>query len=180
MLWRTHFLASAAAGLLLAGHTDAKTAALSAGVAGIAALLPDVDSPDSKIGRMIPVIPRLFKTVVGHRGALHSAIGVAAVFILAALFLGWRAHIPKMHYLILAGYLSHLVMDSFNPQGVPWLWPYGKRFGLPLVQTGSLLERFVVMPGMVLLVAWFGITKLWLWFPTIKAVFSKILKGGIL
>lgn len=161
MLWRTHFLAGATAGLLLVGHTDVKTAAVSAGVAGVAALLPDIDSPDSKIGRLVPVIPRLFKTVVGHRGAMHSAAGAVIALLLAVALLGWRTHVPKLHDLILVGYLSHLVMDSFNPQGVPWLWPYRKHFGLPLVQTGSLVERFVVMPGMVLLVAWLAVT-LWL------------------
>jgi len=160
MLWRTHFLAGAAAGLLLAGQTDIKTAVLSAGVAGIAALLPDIDSPDSKIGRLIPVIPRLFKTVAGHRGAMHSAIGAIAMFILVALFLRWGTHVPRLHDLILMGCLSHLVMDSLNPQGVPWLWPYGTHFGLPLVQTGSILEKLFIMPAMLIICLSLGATFL--------------------
>lgn len=56
--------------------------------------------------------------------------------------------------LVLAGYLSHLVMDSFNPQGVPWLWPVKKHFRLPLVKTGSLFERVVMMPAMLFLCSW--------------------------
>jgi inner membrane protein len=56
--------------------------------------------------------------------------------------------------LVLAGYLSHLVMDSFNPQGVPWLWPLRKHFGLPLVKTGSFLERIAVVPAILILCGW--------------------------
>ncbi|MGB9805113.1 metal-dependent hydrolase [Desulfofundulus sp.] len=54
LLWRTHFLSGAAAGLLLAGqHTDLRTAAISAGIAGVAALSPDLDDPHSKLGRVV-------------------------------------------------------------------------------------------------------------------------------
>ncbi|MQL53613.1 hypothetical protein GFC01_15345 [Desulfofundulus thermobenzoicus] len=107
MLWRTHFLAGAAAGLLMTGHhADIKTAAISAGVAGVMTLL--------------------------------------AAFMLRF----WFAH-------ALAGYLSHLIMDSMNPQGVPCLWPFKKHISLPLVETGNLLEKVVVSPALLLLCGWF-------------------------
>jgi hypothetical protein len=47
---------------------------------------------------------------------------------------------------VLTGYVSHLVLDTFNPAGVPWLWPCRFRLRVPAVQTGSILERLVVMP----------------------------------
>lgn len=160
MLWRTHFLAGAAAGLYLAGHADIKTAAMSAGVAGVSALLPDLDDPNSKMGRLVPVVSWAVKTVVGHRGPLHSLIGAGAAFEVASLFLrGGYGHLVPV---LVAGFISHLVADSLNPQGVPWLWPLKTHFGLPLVQTGSMLERLLVTPAMALLVVWLAVTKLWL------------------
>lgn len=155
MLWRTHFLTGAAAGLLIAGHfghTDIKTMTISAGVAGIAALLPDIDDPHSKLGRMISPVSWVVKVAVGHRGPLHSLLATAIVFILAKIFIG-----PNLTLAITAGYFSHLLADSINPQGVPLFWPLRKHFGLPLVQTGSIIENIVVMPGMA------GICVLLVW-----------------
>jgi len=48
MSWRIHFLAGAAARPFLVGQVDPKTAAVFAGVAGLAALLPDLDNQNSK------------------------------------------------------------------------------------------------------------------------------------
>ncbi|MCL6559343.1 MAG: metal-dependent hydrolase [Firmicutes bacterium] len=187
MLWRTHFLAGAAAGLL-AGHADAKAAAVSAGIAGIAALLPDIDSPRSKLGRMITPVSWSIKELAGHRGILHSLLGAGVVTLLmsSALWL-WYTHthvfaqmlFPRWYdyghlvLLIAAGYLSHLVMDSLNPQGVPWLWPYRKHFGLPLAQTGSVIENLVVLPCVFLLFVWLAAKLL-----SLAAILGKI-KGVV-
>lgn len=161
MLWRTHFLAGAATGLLLVGHTDVKTAAISAGVAGVSALLPDLDDPHSKLGRIVPIVSWAVKTVVGHRGPLHSILGAVTVYILSSVFLrtGHAHHIP----LIFAGYISHLILDSFNPQGCPWLWPLKIHFKVPLVQTGSALEKLAVMPAMLFLCAWLAWPVVTIW-----------------
>jgi len=148
VLWRTHFLAGAAAGVLLAGQADVKAAIVSAGIAGIAALLPDLDDPRSKLGRVAAPASRLVKAAVGHRGPLHSLAGAAAAFLLAVLL----SRDTALASLVAAGYTSHLLADSLNPHGVPWLWPCRKRFGLPLVRTGSALEKLVVMPAAALLV----------------------------
>ncbi|MGB9804701.1 metal-dependent hydrolase, partial [Desulfofundulus sp.] len=146
MLWRTHFLAGAAAGILLTGHADFKTAALVGGIAGVAALLPDLDDPHSKLGRLVAPASWAIRAAVGHRGPLHSLLGAAVMSLLASFVLRFwyvHTHVYALQWynyshlvpLIFAGYLSHLVMDSLNPQGVPWLWPVRRHFGLPLVRT---------------------------------------------
>jgi inner membrane protein len=158
MLWRTHFLAGAAAGLLLAGQADLKTMALSASIAGVAALLSDLDDPHSKLGRLVAPASWVVKVTVGHRGPLHSLLGAMVMTLLAAFVLRfWYTHTEVYGHLVplvLVGYLSHLIMDSLNPQGVPWLWPLRKHFGLPLVKTGSFLERIAVVPAMLILCGW--------------------------
>jgi inner membrane protein len=158
MLWRTHVLAGACAGLLISNSNNIKTAAVAVGIAGISSLLPDIDSPDSKLGKMIPVLPWLLKATIGHRGLLHSLLG--SFFLCGLIVFCLRFKFPydlvyqQIVPLIGAGIISHLVMDSLTPGGCPWLWPWSKHFSVSLVKTGSLLERWVVLPGMVVLFAW--------------------------
>ncbi|MGB9886296.1 MAG: metal-dependent hydrolase [Moorellales bacterium] len=130
-----------------------------AALVGAAALLPDVDHPGSAAGRMAPGVSHVLRLGFGHRGFLHSLLGAActtwAICRLAALLglaVPWQP--------LFAGYLVHLVLDTFTPGGVPWLWPLGVRVSVPLVRTGSILERAVVVP-VVLLFAVFG-TASWL------------------
>mgnify|MGYP000751892564 CR=1 FL=1 len=175
MLWCTHLVAGGIAGLLLSGRTDVETALLSAGIAGVAALVPDVDSPDSWIGRRIPAIPWALKTAVGHRGPLHSLVG-ALGFSVCLTFLFRRGFDPFLFKMVFGGYVSHLVADSFNPPKVPWLWPLKTRFGVGLVTPRSSFERLVVVPCAVL-------TFLWLLFPIVVSLlkdiplFGKLLHG---
>lgn len=159
MLWRTHLLAGAATGLLLAGHhADLRTAVISTGVAGVVALLPDLDDPHSKIGHIVPLVSWAIKKTIGHRGPLHSLLGAGVTSLLAAFVLRfWYTPVLVCDHLVplvLVGYISHLAMDSLNPQGVPWLWPLKTHFRVPLVQTGGLLEHLVVTPSMLVICGW--------------------------
>ena len=54
------------------------------------------------------------------------------------------------------GFVSHLVMDTFTKEGVPWLFPIPIRFGIPpfsflRVKTGGMLEKSFIFPGLILL-----------------------------
>lgn len=163
MLWKTHFLAGASAGLLVAGqHTDAKAALVSAGVAGLASLLPDIDSPYSIVGRTVPVLPLLLKTAVGNRGALHSLLSAAFFTVLFALI----AHAGLLLCLsFLAGYVSHVLLDALNPQRVPLFWPLGLRVGIGLVNPCGVLERYFVTPVVLLFFVW-------LVYPLVRSFFA--------
>lgn len=145
MLWRTHFaggmLAGAGAGLLLQFDP-----LLSAAVAGFASLLPDLDSPKSKLGRKIAPVSALIDAAVGHRGAMHSLVGAAftsaaSLFALEALDLS-----PLLVFAVGAGYVSHLLLDALNPEGVPLLWPWKKRFRVSLCRTGGWLDKAAFYP----------------------------------
>lgn len=170
MLWRTHVLAGMSTGLLIAGHgADLKTLIISAGVAGVGALLPDIDSPYSKIGRKVPILPKLLTITVGHRGLLHSLPGAIIVSLLLAavakIFL--PGTFTGLLALVMAGYLSHLFMDLFTSRGCPLLWPLPIRFRLPIIHTGSPAERLVVFPAT-------GMFFIWLAWPTIYRIVNKV------
>ncbi|MCL6559796.1 MAG: metal-dependent hydrolase [Firmicutes bacterium] len=141
MLWRTHFFIGTSIGFML---TQEPSIVLTcAGISGLASLLPDIDEPNSWIGVRMPVIPAILKSAAGHRGVMHSLVAAAGISLLAFLSL----KNPLYSVSLLLGYLSHLVLDSLNPSGVPWLYPYKKCFSLPLVKTGGALERFLVVPA---------------------------------
>ncbi len=151
MLWRSHFLAGASAGAWLAAGARPETLALAAGVAGVAALLPDIDSPRSYIGSKVPASVAV-KLVAGHRGVFHSLLAAVAFGLAFFLYLHFKARA----YMFLAfpfvlGYISHLLLDALTPGGVPFLWPLKFRFSLPLLGTGSLFERWVLTPALLAL-----------------------------
>ncbi|MEW6226509.1 MAG: metal-dependent hydrolase [Bacillota bacterium] len=147
MLWRTHFVGGALAGTgaALLFHYDPL---LFAGVAGFASLLPDLDSPKSFVGREVWPASAGVDYALGHRGPLHSFAG-AALFSLLTQFLLRRYHLPlELLWGTVAGYVSHLFLDTLNSgaRGIPLLWPLKWRLQLPLVRTGSAFERLAFYP----------------------------------
>jgi inner membrane protein len=156
VLWRTHFLAGATAGLLVASPGNIESAVATAAVSGFAALLPDIDSPYSKLGRVVPVLPRLLSLTVGHRGILHSFLGAAIVSLLATMFL--RVWYGQEFWLLLsqvmAGYISHILLDCLTDSGCPLLYPLPGRYCLPLLNTGSFAEKLIFFPALFVLFAW--------------------------
>lgn len=50
--------------------------------------------------------------------------------------------------------VADMLDRAMHRVSVPWLWPLRKHFGLPLVKTGSFLERTAVVPAMLVLCGW--------------------------
>ncbi len=61
---------------------------------------------------------------VPHRTVTHS--------LLACAYVGWVVYTiaPTYTWAVVLGYLSHLIADTMTSAGVPYLWPYKKRFNL--------------------------------------------------
>lgn len=134
-------------------------------LAGLGALVPDIDNARSTLGRRLGVVSRQIQKHAGHREFFHSLLGLVVVGALVwgaqqgvayALFrLGWPATAESLIANValaglLVGYLLHLVADSLTLGGVPWLWPSHRRFGLPpkrswRFRSGSLAEPIVVV-----------------------------------
>lgn len=126
----------ATAPLLHLSSFDPACLALAAG----GALLPDIDHPNSWIGRRSRPVSTALAAILGHRGLTHSAIAVVGLTVLL-LHAGYRqAEVSALA----VGYLSHLAADMLTPRGLRLAWPLQKNWGLPLCRTGSPMEGVIV------------------------------------
>lgn len=131
--------------------------------------MPDVDQPTAPFWRNLPVM-RLFGKIAGealggHRTISHSILGLGLFGFLAKLLLQFlhpimpHVNIGLVWWAFIIGMVSHLVMDSFTKEGVPWLWPIPIKFGFPplrmlRVTTGKKAEVLLVFPLLLLCNLW--------------------------
>ncbi len=138
MMWRTHALTGINALWLLTvvpdGVTPSNVALLSA-VAMVGGLLPDLDAAESKlkhlrVGGVKPfalLSPSLHRAL-GHRGLLHSLVGLGVIVSLALSLAPWWGWQPSIALGL--GYASHLLTDSATRTGIPLLYPNAQRWHL--------------------------------------------------
>lgn len=132
-------------------------------------IAPDTDQPTAPFWRNLPVghfAGKIFGRLLGgHRFISHSIVGFALFGLLANLFLTFLHPImPKVdiHFVWLAfmvGFASHLIMDSFTKEGVPWLLPIPFKFGFPplralRITTGKAGEMLLVLPVLIGIDIW--------------------------
>jgi inner membrane protein len=131
----------------------------------IGSAFPDLDQPTAEFYRELPassLFGKLLSPLMGtHRMLSHSIIGMAIIGYLAHLLFGYLGQIILIDmnlawWAFMLGYLSHLVMDSFTKDGVPWLFPIPIRFGFPpfrflRIKTGKTMELIFAYPALVLL-----------------------------
>ena len=115
-------------------------------------LLPDIDHPQSWVGRRVSVISRPLAALSGHRGFTHSILAVIA----CALLLHWQGLSRAIVAPIVVGYLSHLAADLLTSSGLRLAWPLPGRYAMPLCRTGSLTESLIVVAFAI----WVGATTL--------------------
>jgi membrane-bound metal-dependent hydrolase YbcI (DUF457 family) len=132
----------------------------------IGGILPDIDQPTAPFWRNLPVgktVGRFFdKFIGGHRFITHSLLGVVLFGFLFWMLLTFLhpviLNVDSMlvWWAFMIGIMSHLVMDSFTKEGVPWLLPLPLKLGLPPVKawrltTGKAIETLLVFPGLIVL-----------------------------
>lgn len=127
----------------------------------IGGIAPDIDQPTAPFWRNLPVgkyVGKVFdKLLGGHRFLTHSILGLA-LFAFASHWLLVFVHpimrsvnIDLVWRAFMLGMISHLVIDTFTKEGVPWLLPIPVKFGIPpfkklRVTTGKFMETWVVFP----------------------------------
>jgi inner membrane protein len=135
----------------------------------IGGITPDIDQPTAPFWRNLPVgkyFGRIFAAVQGgHRFLTHSLLGLF-LFGLAAHWLLVFFHpvmpnvdIGLVWWAFMIGMLSHLIMDSFTKEGVPWLLPLPFKFGFPPIKslritTDKKVENLIIFPGLLAFNAW--------------------------
>lgn len=136
----------------------------------IGGIAPDIDQPTAPFWRNLPiggVVGRAFTRLLGgHRFLTHSLLGLLLMGLGVKLLLHYLA--PLLHtvdpgpvwWAFMIGAASHLVMDSFTQEGVPWLLPIPVKFGFPPVRawritTGKFAEAMVIFPGLAAFNIWY-------------------------
>jgi len=110
---------------LLIGITLNPTIAL---FAIVGALLPDIDTPKSALGRLLRPLAVGLERHFGHRQATHSLLALG----LLALATAPLIYIQRLWFLaLLSGYFSHLLIDTTNKSGVPLFFPSPLRAVMP-------------------------------------------------
>ena len=153
MMARSHVVVGIAAWVWAAPHLGLPPldpVALASAVGG--ALLPDIDHPQSWVGRRLRLISRPLAATIGHRGLSHSIIAVLA----CSALLRWEGMSRGAEAPVIVGYLSHLAADFLTPAGLRLAWPLRKRYALPVCKTGSPGEP-VIVTGLML---WVGVAAL--------------------
>lgn len=163
----THKLGGILTGVILADQFCNGTVESTFVVAGavLGSLLPDIDNQRSTIGGMMPgtsilvragqktirlfshLFPRKvaedIRSLIGHRGILHSLV---APFVVAAAALLQKNTMAVYFFMAVAiGMVSHLILDLFSG-GVPLFMPFSmKRIKLAGIRTGGMLERIIAV-----------------------------------
>jgi len=95
----------------------------------VGSLLPDIDTPESLLGKLFPG-SRYLSERFGHRTITHSLFGACFFGVLSLplwLILGhfqwWLS--------FLVGYLSHLLLDMATVEGIELFWPFPGRAVFP-------------------------------------------------
>ena len=144
---KTHLAFGFLSGLFLMNYVNIGNKYIFFGLLLIGALLPDIDTPNSKISNKIPVIPKILNLLSRHRGIFHSvflALGFAAIIWVFSATYGIA---------LFAGYFSHLLIDGFTKSGINLLHPISQLRIAGPIQTGKLGELIVfvlIMVGIVL------------------------------
>lgn len=131
----------------------------------VGGLAPDLDQSTAALYRKIrggSLIGKIIAPLIGgHRLLSHSIVGIFLFGVGLDLLLGavGKVLIVDMDIVwwsFMIGFVSHLIMDSFTREGVPWLFPIPIKFGIPPIgvlrmKTGGLVEKSFVFPILILI-----------------------------
>jgi len=124
----------------------------------IGGIAPDIDQPTAPFWRNLPIggyFGRIIDRMLGgHRFITHSLIGLGLFAFLSNMLLHFlhpimrSVDIDLVWIAFIVGMVSHLIMDTFTKEGVPWLLPIPIKFGIPPIKalrivTGKKMEKFI-------------------------------------
>lgn len=101
----------------------------------LASVIADIDSSKSKMGRFVKPVAWIF----GHRRWLHSFSGAVLLTLIVAFFS------VDFGFVVFGGYVSHLLLDMFNHQGIAPFYPFVKTRVKGPFKTGGLAEKVIFL-----------------------------------
>lgn len=109
---------------------------------------PDIDIPDSHLGRKFKIISKHLT----HRGITHTLL-VPFVLYCVINYLSLSTIVASIIFGFLFGYVMHLFADMFNKKGIPLLWPLmTKHFYIMTIKTRSATETMFMVIWVVVCV----------------------------
>lgn len=145
MMGRTHIAIGMATGLSIAYVLESglPQIIILTGCTGVAAMLPDIDHPNSTLRDFMGLPGDLAFSGLPHRGITHTFLALAVVTAITYLILP-----PIVGFSMFLGYFSHLLADVVTPAGLPWLLPFSdKKWHLlpePFrIRVNSFVERVI-------------------------------------
>ena len=174
MTGKTHMAGGALFGLMWIGvmHPDSYVKmGVMLGATTIGSLLPDIDHPRSRLSNtnlIFKAVSGVVSSFTKHRNEIHTVFACILFGILGyvlsilcgnlienlMLNMGVRCHAASYALTIGLGFfigsMCHLIWDTFNPEGIRWLYPSKKRISLGFITTGGVLETFFYIANCVL------------------------------
>ena len=139
MMAHTHMAFGLLFGLLSLSFLHPANKYVFLGIAVFASLLPDLDHPQSKLGRKV-MVSKIFNLFFGHRGFFHAIWIPLAAWLILSLGFGF-----SYGSAVFVGYLAHLFSDGLTKSGVNLIHPLHQLRMQGFIQTGGMFEIVVFL-----------------------------------
>lgn len=158
MMAPTHMAAGALIGTAMCingTYAPEETAAVLA-CAVLGSLFPDIDSVSSKLGRKLLAVSGPIQLVIGHRTMFHAPLLYGLLYGISLFFTQSGSLLSLLSLVACLSAMSHILLDSLNPGGVPFLWPYSHKYHLALFRVRGIVDilLFFVFAGLCLWLLW--------------------------
>lgn len=171
---KTHKIGGVCAGVVTStllfsnniGFETALSSALIISGATIGSLAPDIDKPNSKMGKklLLKPISIFINKVFGHRTITHSVL--MSIFMTLCLLSTTVLFTSILNFIysnliigFCVGWFSHLLLDSITVQGIPVFYPITKKkYNLLSFKTGDdedLVSILVIAITGIYMIAYF-------------------------
>lgn len=172
MLGRNHIISACSGWILASPYLISNqpdtliTVSLTALVA-LGSLLPDIDHPESLLGRRVKFISIPLHFLQGDKSLLpwsedsHSRGVTHSIWVLVACW--WLISSPFPAIVALSfGFVAHLIGDALTPAGIRLFWPLSYKLRSPITfSTGGFVEHlFTFTLALVALAHWRGVDVL--------------------
>lgn len=125
----------------------------------LGALLSDIDMKGSYISKRFPIIYKVFGKRFRHRSFTHSLIFVGLIAFIGEMIIASSNDNIVFTCIfsgLLAGVISHIILDLITNEGVELFYPVGINFSILPIKTSSRAEKNISRVFSILVVFLIG------------------------